>query len=234
MLLFSTDYPHWHFDGDDALPDGLPERWCSKILVDNPLATYPRLVAADRDAMEQRAMNIRLAMPHRRTTPTQTQLGFVDCDVHPMLELARRLRRRSCRSAGASTATDRQPLARGRSPTTSSYPRMSPGNGMRGDAWPPNGGPPGSDLDLMREQLLDLFDVAYGILHAAGRRRGPTSATSISARRMAHRDERMAGRSLAATASRGCTARCRSAARGHRGGASPRSRSAPATAASPR
>ena len=43
MLLFSTDYPHWHFDDSDALPDGLPESLVRKILVDNPLETYPRL-----------------------------------------------------------------------------------------------------------------------------------------------------------------------------------------------
>ncbi len=43
MLLFSTDYPHWHFDGLDAVPDGLPAPLARKMLVDNPLATYPRL-----------------------------------------------------------------------------------------------------------------------------------------------------------------------------------------------
>ncbi len=43
MLLFSTDYPHWHFDGTDALPDGLPADLLQKILVDNPLRTYSRL-----------------------------------------------------------------------------------------------------------------------------------------------------------------------------------------------
>ena len=43
MLLFSTDYPHWHFDGEDVLPEGLAERAIRKILVDNPLETYPRL-----------------------------------------------------------------------------------------------------------------------------------------------------------------------------------------------
>jgi uncharacterized protein len=46
LLLFSTDFPHWQFDGDKALPDGLPEAMMRKMLVENPLATYPRLHAA--------------------------------------------------------------------------------------------------------------------------------------------------------------------------------------------
>jgi hypothetical protein len=52
LILFSTDYPHWQFDGEDALPDGLSEAMLRKILIDNPLSTYPRLRAAD--AGEQR------------------------------------------------------------------------------------------------------------------------------------------------------------------------------------
>jgi len=43
MLLFSTDYPHWHFEGTAAIPDGLPKDLVQKILIDNPLATYSRL-----------------------------------------------------------------------------------------------------------------------------------------------------------------------------------------------
>lgn len=43
MFLFSTDYPHWHFDGADAVPDGLPQTLVRKMLFDNPLATYGRL-----------------------------------------------------------------------------------------------------------------------------------------------------------------------------------------------
>jgi predicted TIM-barrel fold metal-dependent hydrolase len=43
MLLFSTDYPHWHFDGDDVLPDGLPDDTIHRLMVDNALETYPRL-----------------------------------------------------------------------------------------------------------------------------------------------------------------------------------------------
>jgi len=43
LLLFSTDYPHWQFDGDAALPDGISDDLARKIMVDNPRATYPRL-----------------------------------------------------------------------------------------------------------------------------------------------------------------------------------------------
>ena len=43
MLLFSTDYPHWQFDGAAAWPAGLDEALRQKIAVENPLRTYPRL-----------------------------------------------------------------------------------------------------------------------------------------------------------------------------------------------
>ena len=46
MLLFSSDFPHWQFDGDDVMPAGIPEKLHNKIRRDNALATYERLRAA--------------------------------------------------------------------------------------------------------------------------------------------------------------------------------------------
>jgi predicted TIM-barrel fold metal-dependent hydrolase len=43
MLLFSTDFPHWHFDGTDALPLAPSSPLARKVLCENALATYPRL-----------------------------------------------------------------------------------------------------------------------------------------------------------------------------------------------
>ena len=51
----ATDYPHWHFDGNDALPDGLPDALMRKILVDNALKTYSRLSPVN---MEPMPMNV--------------------------------------------------------------------------------------------------------------------------------------------------------------------------------
>ena len=50
MLLFSSDFPHWQFDGDDIMPAGIPEKLHGKIRRDNALATYSRLAAQQRKA----------------------------------------------------------------------------------------------------------------------------------------------------------------------------------------
>ncbi len=43
MLLFSTDYPHWQFEGLAAMPAGIDPGLAKKIMADNPLRTYVRL-----------------------------------------------------------------------------------------------------------------------------------------------------------------------------------------------
>ncbi len=44
LLLFSTDYPHWQFDGADPFPEGFPANLRGRVAVDNPRATYARLM----------------------------------------------------------------------------------------------------------------------------------------------------------------------------------------------
>jgi hypothetical protein len=46
LILFSTDYPHWQYDGDRVLPAGLDRDLIQKIAIDNPRATYARLTEA--------------------------------------------------------------------------------------------------------------------------------------------------------------------------------------------
>jgi predicted TIM-barrel fold metal-dependent hydrolase len=43
MLLFSSDYPHWQFEGDAVIPPGLTTGMIRRMKTDNPLATYTRL-----------------------------------------------------------------------------------------------------------------------------------------------------------------------------------------------
>ncbi len=43
MLLFATDYPHWQYEGDTPIPDGMSDSLIRRITHDNPLATYSRL-----------------------------------------------------------------------------------------------------------------------------------------------------------------------------------------------
>jgi predicted TIM-barrel fold metal-dependent hydrolase len=47
VLLFSTDYPHWQFDGNAApYPAGLSDERRERLASRNPRATYPRLEGA--------------------------------------------------------------------------------------------------------------------------------------------------------------------------------------------
>jgi predicted TIM-barrel fold metal-dependent hydrolase len=46
MFLFASDYPHWQFDSDDAIPPNLPANIIARMCVDNPLETFPRLQLA--------------------------------------------------------------------------------------------------------------------------------------------------------------------------------------------
>lgn len=44
LLMFSTDFPHWHFDSrEEALPKGLDETLRRRLLADNARAHYPKL-----------------------------------------------------------------------------------------------------------------------------------------------------------------------------------------------
>ncbi len=49
LLLFSTDFPHWQWDGEDVLPAGLPEGLLGRIAVENPLEAFPRLKTSIED-----------------------------------------------------------------------------------------------------------------------------------------------------------------------------------------
>ena len=80
MLLFSSDFPHWQFDGDERMPQGSPQGLRRKILVENPLATYDRSERCF--GLGERIMNIEVRQPARAQ---KTRYGIVDCDIHPKL-----------------------------------------------------------------------------------------------------------------------------------------------------
>ena len=54
MFLFSSDYPHWQFDGDDAIPPHLPASLVQRMCADNPLETFPRLVSRRMNTLRRR------------------------------------------------------------------------------------------------------------------------------------------------------------------------------------
>jgi uncharacterized protein len=99
-----------------------------------------------------------------RPARQEARLEIVDCDIHPALstvttELYPYMSSRWREEFDTIGARVAHPFLK-----QVPYPRLTPGNGMRGDTWPDNGGPPGSDLGLLQRQLLDGYGISTGIL----------------------------------------------------------------------
>jgi uncharacterized protein len=102
----------------------------------------------------------------RQANATQ-RLQVVDCDIHPVYRTTAELHpfmSARWREHMATFGTHFRHGLTGQLP----YPRMMAA-GMRVDSFPEDGGPPGSNLDLMRKQHLDANGVEYGMLIALSR-----------------------------------------------------------------
>ncbi len=95
----------------------------------------------------------------KKKKPRPKKVALIDCDIHNALPSEEVLHK---------YLPDRwrkyNQMVGMRGYYGSYYPRIVP-NAARRDAWPPSGLPPGSDLSFMQEQLLDSWDIEYGILN---------------------------------------------------------------------
>jgi uncharacterized protein len=93
---------------------------------------------------------------------SNVRAGLIDCDIHPLSgraeDITQFLPERWQEHGRAYGSHMRSVYS-----NTITHPRMTPYT-ARLDAWSPRGGLPGSDVEFMREQLLDRFNIAYGIL----------------------------------------------------------------------
>ncbi len=111
------------------------------------------------------------------STRSQSKLAVIDCDIHPNLKSPKALHP----YLSERWRQHRDTIGDGGF-GGSYYPRANP-NAARTDAWPPSGLPPGSDLDFTRYQLLDAWDLDFGVLQpllGAGALRNHDYAAALS------------------------------------------------------
>lgn len=94
---------------------------------------------------------------------SRVRLPMIDCDVHHALRAPTSLHPYLSRHwrEHLDTYGLRYTTPFTRSPA---YPKAAPALSRR-DAWPPDGSPPGADLDFLRRQLLDPYNIEHGMLH---------------------------------------------------------------------
>jgi predicted TIM-barrel fold metal-dependent hydrolase len=95
----------------------------------------------------------------KSTTRERTRLAVIDCDIHNAPASPKSLSKYLPEPWQAYHAT-----FGGRGHSGAYYPRASL-NAARTDSWPPSGRPPGADLDFLRWQLLDEWNMDYGVLN---------------------------------------------------------------------
>jgi len=109
-------------------------------------------------------MNIQVPSPLRNHN---TRLGLIDVDIHPrpksLAELKPFLAQNWWDHLQTTGVRRRHAYVKGHP-----YPKAHPADGQRLDAWTPDGGMPGSDLDFMRKQHLDHYGVDFGIMNPLG------------------------------------------------------------------
>jgi predicted TIM-barrel fold metal-dependent hydrolase len=95
----------------------------------------------------------------RSSIQERTKLAVIDCDIHNAAAKHESL----SKYLSARWRRHHETFG-GHSHSGSYYPRANL-NAARTDSWPPSGLPPGADLDFLRHQLLDEWNMDYGILN---------------------------------------------------------------------
>jgi hypothetical protein len=101
----------------------------------------------------------------RSGAETPARLKIIDGDVHPALHSINDLK--GFLSPRWREHLDIYGSRRRLGMSYEPYPKSAP-RACRRDAWPDDGGNPGSNLDLIRSQYLDAYGIEYGILGPLG------------------------------------------------------------------
>ena len=111
-------------------------------------------------------MNVQVTTKPTPETVNTSKLATADCDIHPQRAsdkvLHPYLEKRWIEHMATFGSRPRQAYQKG-----PAYPKGQP-NASRRDAWPPEGGGPGSSLSFMQKQLLDENNCVLGILNPTG------------------------------------------------------------------
>jgi predicted TIM-barrel fold metal-dependent hydrolase len=131
------------------------------------------------------------AMLRERPVEQAAALEIADCDIHPKVrgleDLRPWLSSRWWEHLRTYGLRQRHGFAKG-----SPYPKGAP-LACRRDAWPESGGEPGSDLALLRAQLLDAYGITLGILNPLSIGQGVLNAELCAAMCFAANEWQKAG-----------------------------------------